>query len=378
MLDTREFVEVKCLEMVQPIGKMYVGIMDHVDLEHISYVDIRRLKSKNEQREVEVYSGIQRVLSDKREKDIGKYVNMVDATFPTSIILHVDPDNASYDKQSLILKIRNIDTVAKVLDGQHRIAGLSHFAGHHFQLNVTIFVGMELEDQAIVFATINHTQTKVNKSLVADLFEFATHRSPQKTAHSIARALNEKEGSPFKDKIKVLGTADDKEKETITQATFVESVLRYITKDKSYDRDLYRRGKQLEVYDGQELRNRFFRTLFVREDDAGIAKILWNYFSAVQAKWPTAWEQVTPELVLNRSTGFIALMRFLKDAYLSISGTSIGRVPDQSEFSTIFEKVSISDTDINRTKYLPGSGGQAQLYRDLIDQSKLLSASNGS
>jgi DGQHR domain-containing protein len=378
MPDNREYVEVKCLEMVQPIGNMYVGIMDHLDLEHISYVDIRRLKSKNEQREVEIYSGIQRVLSDKREKEIGKYVNMVDATFPTSIILHIDPDNASYDKESLTLKIRNQDTVAKVLDGQHRIAGLSHFEGRHFQLNVTIFVGMELEDQAIVFATINHTQTKVNKSLVADLFDFATHRSPQKTAHSIARALNEKEGSPFKDKIKVLGTADDKEKETITQATFVESVLKYITKDKAHDRDLYRRGKKLEVYDGQELRNRFLRTLFVQEDDGSIAKILWNYFKAVEARWPLAWERVTPELVLNRSTGFIALMRFLKDAYLSISGESIGRVPEQSEFAAILERVSISDTDINRTNYLPGSGGQAQLYKDLLIQSKLSTGSNGS
>jgi len=357
--------------MEQPIGKMYVGIMDCLDLEHISYVDIRRLKSKNEQREVEVYAGIQRVLSPKREVEIGKYVNMVDATFPTSIILHIDPDDAIYDKESLTLKIRNQDTVAKVLDGQHRIAGLSHFAGRRFQLNVTIFVGMELEDQAIVFATINHTQTKVNKSLVADLFDFATHRSPQKTAHSIARALNEKEGSPFKDKIKVLGTADDKEKETITQATFVESILRYITKDKALDRDLYKRGKKLEIYDGQELRNRFFRTLFVQEDDASIAKILWNYFKAVEARWPTAWAKVTPELVLNRSTGFIALMRFLKDAYLNIAGTSIGRVPEQSEFAAILAKVSISDTDINKTRYLPGSGGQAQLYKDLLIQSKL-------
>ena len=221
MQNPKKYVEVKCLEVIQPIGRMYVGIMNHLDLEHISYVDIRRLESKNEQREVEIYSGIQRVLSDKRVTDIGQYVNMVDATFPTSIILHIDPDNAHYDKESMTLRIRNEDNVAKVLDGQHRIAGLAHFKGRWFQLNVTVFVGMELEDQAIVFATINHTQTKVSKSLVADLFDFAKHRSPQKTAHNIARALNEKEGSPFKDKIKVLGTADDKEKETITQATFV-------------------------------------------------------------------------------------------------------------------------------------------------------------
>ena len=98
MQNPKKYVEVKCLEVIQPIGRMYVGIMNHLDLEHISYVDIRRLESKNEQREVEIYSGIQRVLSDKRVTDIGQYVNMVDATFPTSIILHIDPDNAHMTK----------------------------------------------------------------------------------------------------------------------------------------------------------------------------------------------------------------------------------------------------------------------------------------
>ena len=276
----------------------------------------------------------------------------------------------------MTLRIRNEDNVAKVLDGQHRIAGLAHFKGRWFQLNVTVFVGMELEDQAIVFATINHTQTKVSKSLVADLFDFAKHRSPQKTAHNIARALNEKEGSPFKDKIKVLGTADDKEKETITQATFVESLLKFITKDKAHDRDVYKRGKRPETYYGDDLRNRFFRNLFVQEDDASIAKILWNYFKAVQKKWPHAWNEVTPELVLNRSTGFIALMKFLKDAYLSLHGESIGQIPEQAEFDKIFAKVSISDEDINRTTYLPGSGGQAQFYKDLLAKSGLSNLNN--
>ena len=376
MPDNREFIELKCLEMRQPIGKMYIGIMDHLDLETIAFTDIRRLESKTEQREVEIYSGIERELSPKRVKEIGQYVNMVDATFPNSIILHIDSDNLEFVSETGILRIRNSENVAKVLDGQHRIAGLEHFEGRHFQLSVTIFVGMELEDQAIVFATINQTQTKVSKSLVADLFQFATHRSPQKTAHVIVRALNEKEGSPFKDKIKVLGSADDKEKETITQATFVESLLRYISKDKAYDRDVYRRGKKPEAYDGIELRNRFFRNLFIAENDASIAKILWNYFAAVQKKWPTAWNQVTPELILNRSTGFIALMRFLKDAYLNLRGSSIGDIPESSEFYNIFAGIDLADKDFNRDNYLPGSGGQSQLYKDLVQKSKLSAVSS--
>ena len=104
MPDKREFIEINSLEMRQPLGKMYVGIIDHLDLETIAYADIRRLESKTEQREVEIYSGIQRELSQKRVKDIGKYVNMIDATFPTSIILHIDPDNVEFLKASGTLK----------------------------------------------------------------------------------------------------------------------------------------------------------------------------------------------------------------------------------------------------------------------------------
>jgi DGQHR domain-containing protein len=82
-------IEIKCLEVKQPIGKFYIGVMQHDDLVKISYADIRRLEVGDEKREVEVYSGIQRELSKNRVKQLGKYVNLVDATFPSSVILHI-------------------------------------------------------------------------------------------------------------------------------------------------------------------------------------------------------------------------------------------------------------------------------------------------
>lgn len=248
-------IEIKCLQVRQPIGVFYIGVMNHDDLVSISYADIRRLESGDERREVEIYSGIQRPLSTSRVTEISKYVNLVDATFPTSIILHIQERDIEFDEKKSILKVPFKDNIAKVLDGQHRIAGLEGFngKGRDFQINVTIFVEMELEDQAIVFATINKTQTKVNKSLVADLFDFAKHRSPQKTAHVIVRALNQKQGSPFKDKIKILGTAVDKEKETITQATFSESLIKLYSKDPMDDRNTYRKGNTPSKSDASDL-----------------------------------------------------------------------------------------------------------------------------
>jgi DGQHR domain-containing protein len=360
----------KCLKCKQPIGEFYIGILNHEDLIKITYADIRRLdRAGSEQREVEIYTGIQRELSKNRVKEIGKYVNMVDATFPTGIILHIDAkDIVSYDAENEIMTIPFSDKIAKVLDGQHRIAGLEEYprGNDSFQMNVTIFVGMELEDQAIVFATINKTQTKVNKSLVADLFEFATHRSPQKTAHNIVRALNQKDGSPFKHKIKILGTAEDKEKETITQATFSESLMKLYSIDLMSDRDIYKRGREPEKFEGKELAKRPLRNLFIDKEDAVIAKIIWEYFKAVETKWPNAWKLIEPEMILNKSTGFIALMNLFRELYVKIG--RIGEIVSTEDYLNYFEKVTLKDKDFNRTNFIPGSGGQSSLYNILKDQ----------
>jgi DGQHR domain-containing protein len=360
----------KCLKCKQPIGEFYIGILNHEDLIKITYADIRRLdREGSEQREVEIYTGIQRELSKNRVKEIGKYVNMVDATFPSGVIIHIDEKNIiNYDAEKEIMTIPFLDNIAKVLDGQHRIAGLEEYSrgDDSFQISVTIFVGMELEDQAIVFATINKTQTKVNKSLVADLFEFASHRSPHKTAHNIVRALNQKEGSPFKDKIKILGTADDKEKETITQATFSDSLMKLYSKDLMSDRDVYKRGNKPAKFEGKELLQRPLRNIFVNEDDTLIAKIIWEYFTSVENRWPDAWKQVKSEIILNKSTGFIALMNLFRDLYVKIG--RLGELVPAEEYLKYLNRVELEDKDFNRTKFIPGSGGQSSLYKTFKEQ----------
>jgi DGQHR domain-containing protein len=371
-----QYINFKCLEATQPIGQMYIGVMNHTDLEHISYADVRRLELGTENREVEDYIGIQRHLDPKREKEIGKYVNLVDATFPNSIILSISSKYASFDKKTQMMTIVYKDYVAKVLDGQHRIAGLRHFKlpGDQFEVIVTIYLDMELEDQALVFATINKEQKNVSNSLVADLFAFANGRSPQKTAHNIVRALNKKDTSPFNKKIKILGIANNKELETITQATFVKSIIQYISNDPQSDRDFYRRNinnnKKLDLVNGKDEQKLFFRNLFIEDDqDVKIAQILFNYFTVVKEKWPQAWNEVRPEYILNKSTGFVALMRFLKDAFLSFN--SPGTVISKDQFRDIFDKITITEDKLVKDVYIPGSSGQALLYKDLVEQSGL-------
>lgn len=366
----KQYIEFKCLEAKQPIGTMYIGVMNSDDLETITFADVRRLELGIDNRDIENYIGIQRHLDPKREKEIGKYVNLVDATFPNSIILSISSDNAQYNDKTNSMKILFKDNIAKVLDGQHRIAGLRHYhkQGDTFQIVVTIYIDMELEDQAIVFATINKEQKNVSNSLVADLFAFAETRSPQKTGHNIARALTKKDGSPLFDKIKILGKAES-ENQSITQDTFVKSLLKYITKDMQSDRDFYRRNKndknaKLPYTDEKDRNNLFLRDIFIDDiNDIKIAQIVWNYFYAVQKKWPNSWDFVRDNNILNKSTGFVALMKFFKDAYLHFGKPN--SVITKEEFYSIFENINLNENDFNTQNYLPGTKGQSALYKDL-------------
>ncbi|MGH8014882.1 MAG: DGQHR domain-containing protein, partial [Candidatus Zixiibacteriota bacterium] len=205
----KEHIEFPCIEITQPIGTFYIASVPFEDLIQITYSDIRMLSEKNEERELDKYLGIERPLSQGRVAELKKYVNLVDATFPSSIILAIKEEFAHYNSTTKIMKVVNAPEIAKIIDGQHRITGLENCQNHPFDLNITLFIDMDIEDQAMVFSTINLKQTKVSKSLTYDLYEYAKSRSPQKTCHNIAKILNSKDGSPFKRKIKILGTATE-------------------------------------------------------------------------------------------------------------------------------------------------------------------------
>ena len=420
-LNTEGLVTIQCVPVDQPIGVFYVGAMEARDLVAISWADVRRIAPQEErpaavsddtdspriiaeelQRVVpaaeetteiepageeplqdetedeefipyedqgfEQFLGIQRELSPSRVKELKQYVQTVDATFPTAVLLAISSNHASFDKETGKLSVVRHSKVAKIIDGQHRIAGLGELEGKKFQVNVAIFVDMEIQDQAMVFATINLKQTKVNKSLAYDLYEFTTSRSPQRTCHDIARFLNGRQGSPFKDKVKMLGVAREPT-ETITQATFVDRLLRLVSRDPMKDRDDLRRGRRLDLAVGAQERIRIFRNLFIREEDHVIALILWNFFVAVQRKWPTSWKEVERGNILNRTTGFGALMRFMRIAYLSLN--LAGQVAKADEYGPILERIKLEDGSFTPDRYLPGSSGERALLDDLVSRSGL-------
>lgn len=355
---TEDIISFPCLEVRQPIGVFYIGVIGSKDLISISYADIRR----PEGRDIERYIGTQRNLSEGRVSEIKQYVTNIDASFPTSIIIAVGSEYAEYDDKDKILRIVKDEQIAKIIDGQHRIAGLEGYEKDDFQLNVTVFIDMDIEDQAMVFATINLKQTKVSKSLAYDLYEYASSRSPQKTCHNIVKLLNARVDSPFYRRIKILGKATGIGSELITQATFVDRLLKLISRDPMGDRDNIKRGRVLESY-GRKCDSFVFRDRFIEEKDAEIAKIVWNYFKAVEEKWPSAWSDFDRGMILARTTGFAALVRVLPEIINAMQVP--GGIYSREEFLAFLQKSTIKDKELTSDNFKPGSTGEAELVRRL-------------
>ncbi|EPM3904918.1 DGQHR domain-containing protein [Pseudomonas aeruginosa] len=365
-------LSVRCIKISQPMGEFYVGCINSKDLKEITISDVRRMEGE---RGFESYLGIQRPLSQDRVKKISAYTKTVDACFPTAVLLSVKGRCAEFDPVTSQLKLKPYRAadddiyesvpytqLANVIDGQHRIAGLADYDKDDFEINVSIFVDIDVSSEAYLFSTVNLAQTKVNKSLVYDLYDLATKKSPQKLCHEIAVALEKEPTSPFHCRIKRLGGAEAHNLPgSITQAAFVQALMRYISSDPMRDRDSYMRGRTPALADG-DLNKLIFRKFMIDDRSFDLTDIIWDYFEAVSKRWPDAWNTPDKGIILSKTNGFMALMRLLREVYLWLNKEK----PDIDDFERVFSRVNMEDQDFNTDTYKPGSSGESALYRDFL------------
>lgn len=393
----------QCLKITQPVGEFYIASLNAKDLLDIAYADVRVLEEKEDNKGLDSYIGQQRKPDPKRIKQISEYVKNIDACFPTGIIISIEPECIEFDEEANSLILHEVldesgnviipySKIAKIIDGQHRLMGLKYaydnpdlfspdFKDKIFELNVSIFVGFDVAEQAMIFATVNLAQTKVNSSLVNDLYDFTKERSPQKLCHYITITIDADEASPFYKRIKRLGVATKGRKnETLTQATFVKSLIKYICQDddqENRDKDIYKRGGiPAKAIEKNKL---IFRDYMIDEKDYELIDIIWDYFEAVRTKWPKAWNTYEQGYMLNKSNGFMGFMRFLKDTYIFISDLKekhpklkekkyYDRKPNETDFSEIFRDFGLKDEDFIIDNFPPGTGGEAKLYKKLKEE----------
>ena len=133
------------------------------------------------------------------------------------------------------------------------------------------------------------------------------------------------------------------------------------------DRDSIKRGKKPEKAKEADLDRLVFRNLFVEEKDVIIARIIWNYFKAVEGRWPRAWSEVKQGNILNRSNGFSALMRFLPLVYSKTCKPD--EVPPIEQFGSVFKMIDLKEDEFNPDNYKPGTSGEKRLFEDLKEKS---------
>lgn len=345
--------QIQMMEISQPIGSFYVGRMNARDIISISKVSRR-----------EGDFGHQRQLREKRAKEIALYCNDPDATFPTPIILSVK-DEDLVSKESLITGITVFEydetkKFAEILDGQHRMAGITLAENKDFELPVIIMFSLSEEQKAYVFSTINGNQAKVDRSLIYDLFDLSETRSPYKTCHHIARIMNSDEKSPFYRRLKMLEKRETR-LETISQSTFVTNLCDYLlSKNPQEDGINIKRGKPL--FENKKLP---LRKYFIAEKDDVILRILMNYFVAAREVFPNEWD--TPDqFILTKSVGFEGMISALTD--LIPTGERMGDL-SKSHFVSIFSvlKQELANQGVELTsQYFSSSSQNASQFAKMI------------
>ena len=283
------------IEVQQPIGTFYLCSIPAPFL-----LKVVKSTSRNEDP-----NAVQREKSPDRIKDIGAYCSDPDAVFPTPIVISVKSKDVTLDEDKHILVIPDDrGFIGNVIDGQHRLWGIERSEHpEDFSLPVVLMFDLTVAEEAYIFSTINSNQRKVDPSLIYDLFDVSTYRSPQKTVHEIARVMNSSTSSPFYNRLKMLGKkATGQDKATLSQGTFAKSILMLISKKPDEDARLLKQGK--ELIDDDKMPLRYF---FTQEKDDLLVRVLSNCFNALKEVFPNEWKSPIDN-ILWKTTGFRAVI----------------------------------------------------------------------
>lgn len=353
------------IKVEQPLGAFFVGKINGKKLSEMAQSEVRDMRNNDINQRI----GIQRELDSKRVKEIKEYVKTSDACFPNSVILSVKAkkilDMVPVIEKGDIYEITLMDDedTFQIIDGQHRIAGLEEYIQEEkFEVNISLFLDMDIEQQAILFATINSKQKGVNKSLMMDLHTMQSARNPIKSAHYIGRILNEKKEGALSGRITPFYVSPKVGGYKYTQANFIDKIVKYISGNEIQlikDRDALKEGSPLVYANTENQRKLIFRNLFIDEQDEIIAVIVNNYFNAVSICWPEAWNK--EGYVLARTIGFNALMSILPIVIGKIG--EYDQVIECCKFEEILYGLELSSAEFEESKFNLSGYGQSDIVR---------------
>ena len=204
----------------------YIFMAKVKDILPIYYVAVRGRDS--------VEGAVQRVLNKRRIENIKDFILDGNMFFNTFILNWTNTECPVTVKNGKIV-MPIISSAAQVIDGQHRLAGLSAAIEKNDRIGdesilIVLTQNMTTKDAAKIFLNINTEQKPVPQSLVYDLFgEVKGKDSNIVRAKDLADKLNDDKDSPYYQCVKRPGAAQGVGK--IDLATIVNSVKGYTTED---------------------------------------------------------------------------------------------------------------------------------------------------
>jgi DGQHR domain-containing protein len=149
-------------------------------------------------REEDPSAGFQRVLDERRAKEIADYMDLGFGTIPSSIVLSAQPD-AEF---TVIGRGKTIEFTFDpysflIIDGQHRIYGFSK-AKTKLRVPVVVYNGLTKQQESRLFIDINTKQRPVPSELLLDIKKLADAESDEEALlRELFDAFGEDSDSPL-------------------------------------------------------------------------------------------------------------------------------------------------------------------------------------
>ena len=343
------------LRVEQRLGIFYVVALPVKLLLEVASSDETRATMNPKEKSYDI-GGAQRFIKNQRLREITSYINRIDSIFPNSIILAANHDfetdfdqgEAEYIREEDIqsqdksfswtvkefehgcheMTIPSPKRLVAIIDGQHRLFAFKEAdieVVENTCLPCSVFLELPKAWQAHIFATINSTQKRVDRSLTYELFgynvsdESKEFWTPDKLAVFLTRKLGAGEDdSPLKGKIKIAPKQDDALKKItsemswhVSTATVVDGILRLFSSSPRKDADVMRKDKAhpREILKDGRKDNSPLRQEFVESNDLLIYTMVLNYLKASDEIF---WKNADEDSFIIRTIGVQAIFDILR------------------------------------------------------------------
>ena len=160
--------------------------------------------------------------------------------------------------------------------------------------------------------------------------------------------------------------------ETLTQAAFIDALIKHITtKGIIFDDIAHLRKKDSRflksAFPEQEgdAENLVLREFLKHYDQVELANLIIAYFNAVKSRWNKSWESEKPGVIIKKTNGFKAFMRFFPIAYKKCASKS-GEMVTEETFRNYFNMLEVPAKTFTTDQAHPGQGGENHIYNALL------------